>query len=163
MRAATVATLEPTELLRIDRADFQRVTKVGRKAADREKNADGEEWGERAKALHAAAFAGDILGVERALEPENHARITGIKEKRRMVWAQKQLTQLGGSVPTLEAALLVQRRKLDEVVDTEAKAGRQARLCEESAAKADSKLQRLKAQVRKPPQNTRAHCMLIAL
>ena len=85
VRAATVVTTEPSELLRIDRADFQRVTKIGRKAANREKTADGA-WGSRAKALHAAAFAGDILGVERALVPENEARISGIKEKRRMVW-----------------------------------------------------------------------------
>ena len=88
-RAATVVTVEPTELLRVDRSDFQQVTRVGAKASRMQavgaaSTGTGEVWHERLRALQVAAFDGDALALQRALMPEVEAAVIAVRDRRRM-------------------------------------------------------------------------------
>ncbi len=144
-RAATVVTMEATELLRIDRTDFQQVTKVGSKAArmqasDVAAKGNGEEWRARLRALHAAAFEGDALGLQRALMPEAEAAVFAVRERRRLEGFQKQLRAKREQQPLLAGRLTIMLGGVDEVVKETARVAKKEEQVRRVLARAEHKL-----------------------
>ena len=145
-RAATVVTMEPTELLRIDRSDFQQVTKVGAKASKRQANEAagrgvGEEWHTRLRTLHAAAFEGDTLGLQRALMPEAEATIRAVSERRRLHGFQKNLRAKNAELPQLASRLTALRDGVEDVVKEVSRVAKKEKQCRSVLARAENKLQ----------------------
>lgn len=144
-RAATVVTLEATELLRIDRTDFQQVTKVGSKAARMQASVvaakgNNEEWRARLRALHAAAFEGDALGLQRALMPEAEAAVFAVRERRRLEGFQKQLRAQRERQPLLASRLKTLLGGVDEVVKETARVAKKEEHVRRVLARAEHKL-----------------------
>lgn len=127
VRAATVETLEPSELLRIDRADFQRVTRVGSKVAKREaSSASGGAWAARARGLHTAAFGGDIGGLEQSLGPETRAHVSSLRARKKVIGAQRRLGAATQAVDRWRGELEAGQARLDGVIGQETRTGKKA-------------------------------------
>jgi ankyrin repeat protein/CRP-like cAMP-binding protein len=143
-RAATVVTMQPTELLRIDRADFQQVTRVGAKASKMQANdaagrGIGEEWRTRLRALHAAAFEGDTLGLQRAVMPEAEAAMRAVSERRRLEGFQRQLRAKCAQLPQLAGRLTALREGAQDVVTEVARVAKKEKQCRTALARAEKK------------------------
>ena len=142
-RAATVVTLEPSELLRIDRSDFQQVTRIGAKAGKMQANQAENigSWQAGMKALHAAAFAGDTLGLERALMPETEAAMQAVSKRRHMQVDQRKLKAKAAEVPQLANRLTTLRTAMEAVLTEVSRVAKKKEQCLSALARAENKLE----------------------